>query len=123
MSNLGKNKMPSESETFVSRGTKPNKPFQTSYGKAGGGTIGRLASYQPKPPSIAKSLLLEKAIVLKELLMKAEPELGSGERFKNLTAKLAGQGASNPKALAAYIGRKKYGKQHFQELAAAGKKK
>jgi len=28
----------------------------------------------------------------------------------------------NPKALAAYIGRKKYGKKRFQQLAAKGKR-
>jgi len=53
--------------------------------------------------------------------MEKKPELGSGERFKNLSEKLQKQGAKNPKALAAYIGRKKYGKKKFQELAAKGK--
>lgn len=42
--------------------------------------------------------------------------------FKKLTKKLAGKGAKNPKALAAYIGRKKYGKKKFQKAAAKGKK-
>lgn len=54
--------------------------------------------------------------------MPGKPKLGSGGRFKELTAKLAKQGASNPKALAAFIGRKKYGKQKFQKLAAKGRK-
>ncbi len=38
--------------------------------------------------------------------------------------KLKGQlsGATNPGALAAYIGRKKYGKAKFQKAAAKGKK-
>ncbi len=51
--------------------------------------------------------------------MKAK--LGSGARFKSLTKKLAKKGASNPKALAAFIGRKRYGKSRFQKLAAKGK--
>lgn len=51
----------------------------------------------------------------------AKPPLGSGERFEQLTGKLESQGAKNPKALAAYIGRKKYGKERFQKLAAKGK--
>jgi len=51
----------------------------------------------------------------------AKPPLGSGERYKQLVDKLKEQGAKDPKALAAYIGRKKYGKKKFQELAAKGK--
>jgi hypothetical protein len=39
----------------------------------------------------------------------AAPKLGSGARFKKLSATLAARGASNPDALAAYIGRRKYG--------------
>lgn len=50
-------------------------------------------------------------------------KLGSGARFKALTKKLAAKGASNPKALAAFIGRKRYGKAKFQKMAAAGKKR
>lgn len=38
--------------------------------------------------------------------------------FKKLSGKLAKQGASNPDALAAAIGRKKYGKAKFQKAAA-----
>jgi hypothetical protein len=48
-------------------------------------------------------------------------ELGGGGRYKQLISKLEKQGAKDPKALAAYIGRKKYGKKKFQELAAKGK--
>lgn len=39
----------------------------------------------------------------------AAPKLGSGARFRKLSATLAARGASNPDALAAYIGRRKYG--------------
>lgn len=52
----------------------------------------------------------------------AKAPLGSGARFKALTGQLASKGAKNPKALAASIGRKKYGNAKFQGLAAAGKK-
>ncbi len=48
-------------------------------------------------------------------------KLGSGGRFKALSGKLKKQGAKNPDALAAWIGRKKYGKKKFQKLAAGGK--
>ena len=55
--------------------------------------------------------------------MTRKPKLGSGKRFKALTRKLAAKGAKNPKALAAWIGRKKYGKKKFQKLAAAGRRR
>lgn len=51
-----------------------------------------------------------------------KPKLGSGERFQQLESKLEQKGASNPAALAAYIGRKKFGKEKFQSLSAKGKK-
>lgn len=47
----------------------------------------------------------------------------SGERFKALAKKLGAEGAENPAALAAHIGRKKYGKEGFAELSKSGKKK
>ena len=53
----------------------------------------------------------------------AKPKLGTGERFKLLVKKLEGQGANNSYALAAYIGRKKFGKKKFQSLAAKGRQK
>lgn len=51
-----------------------------------------------------------------------KPKLGTGARFKSLTKKLANKGASNPKALAAYIGRKKYGTKKMAKLSSEGKK-
>lgn len=52
----------------------------------------------------------------------SKPKLGSGARFKHLAAALDKRGVQNPDALAAYIGRKRYGKQRFQRMAAAGRK-
>lgn len=51
----------------------------------------------------------------------AKPKLGTGARFASLMGKLKKKGAKNPAGLAAYIGRKKYGKKKFQSLAAKGK--
>lgn len=52
-----------------------------------------------------------------------KPKLGSGKRFAALAAALSRKpGVSDAKGLAAYLGRKKYGKKKFQKLAAAGKK-
>lgn len=49
---------------------------------------------------------------------------GSGRRFRALTAHLAKRpGIKRPAALAAYIGRKKYGKAKFQHMAAAGRRR
>jgi hypothetical protein len=48
------------------------------------------------------------------------PKLGSGARFKQLTKKLSG--ARDPKALAAAIGRKKYGSGMMARMAAKGRK-
>jgi hypothetical protein len=54
--------------------------------------------------------------------MAKKPKLGTGKRFSNLSKSLASKGASNPGALAAYIGRKKYGAKKYAKLAASGKK-
>ena len=48
--------------------------------------------------------------------------LGEGGRFRALTGVLKKKGAKNPKALAAWIGRRKLEKKRFQKLAVAGKK-
>ncbi len=48
---------------------------------------------------------------------------GGGGRFKKLVKKLKGKkGIKNPAAVAAAIGRKKYGKKRFQKMAAKGRK-
>lgn len=49
--------------------------------------------------------------------MKKKPKLGSGARFKALAKKVGSP------ALAAWIGRKKYGKKKFAKLSAKGRKK
>lgn len=47
--------------------------------------------------------------------------VGEGGRFAALKAALAKQGnVTNPGAVAASIGRKKYGKKKFQKMAAKG---
>lgn len=48
----------------------------------------------------------------------AAPKLGSGKRFAKLQSSLAAKGAHDPGALAAWIGRKRYGKAKFAKLAA-----
>lgn len=68
---------------------------------------------------ITQEQILKFGTSLKPLLEKAK--LGSGDRFKKLSAELAAKGVANPDAAAAAIGRKKYGKKKFQKLAAKGK--
>jgi hypothetical protein len=48
--------------------------------------------------------------------------LGSGARFEKLSSALARGGVKDPDALAASIGREKFGKKKFQSLAAAGQR-
>jgi hypothetical protein len=50
-------------------------------------------------------------------------KLGDGSRFKATKKALAKRGAKNPAALAAWVGRKKYGNDRFAALSAAGREK
>ena len=55
--------------------------------------------------------------------MRYHSKLGSGERFAALKGKLANEpGVTNPGALAASIGRKKYGVKKMASWAAKGRK-
>ena len=53
----------------------------------------------------------------------ARPRLGSGERHRQLSAKLKKRGARNPDALAAWIGAKKYSRARMTKWAAAGRRR
>jgi len=53
----------------------------------------------------------------------AKAKLGSGARFKALKSSLSHKGIRNPGALAAYIGRKKFGAKKFAKLSARGRKR
>jgi hypothetical protein len=48
--------------------------------------------------------------------------VGEGSRFKAVAASAKAGGASNPAAVAAAIGRKKYGAKKMAAMATAGKK-
>mgnify|MGYP001145670713 CR=1 FL=1 len=55
---------------------------------------------------------------------KRKPPLGTGERFRQLEAKLSQRpGVKDPKALTAWIGRRKYGARGMAALAAAGRRR
>jgi hypothetical protein len=51
----------------------------------------------------------------------AKAALGSGGRFKALSSKLKAKGVEDPDALAASIGRKKYGARKMAAMSAAGR--
>jgi len=54
----------------------------------------------------------------------SQPKLGSGTRFRRLKSTLVRrQGVKNPGALAAWIGRRKYGKKRFAALSRKGKQR
>lgn len=50
------------------------------------------------------------------------PLIGGGERFRGLVLELRARGVRNPQALAAWIGRRKYGARRFARMAAAGRR-
>lgn len=59
---------------------------------------------------------------VKKVINKVTAPLGSGQRFSRLKTQLASKpGVKDPAALAASIGRKKYGAQQFSRLGQAGK--
>jgi len=53
----------------------------------------------------------------------AQAKLGSGGRFASLKSKLSKKGIKNPSALAAVIGRRKWGKKKMVAMAVAGRKR
>jgi len=53
----------------------------------------------------------------------ARTPAGAGGRFKSLAAKLKKKRARSPKALASWIGRRKFGKAKFQKMAAKGRRR
>jgi hypothetical protein len=54
---------------------------------------------------------------------KKKPKLGSGARFKAVAASARKSGARNPKAVAAAVGRARYGKAKMAKMAAAGRRR
>lgn len=50
-------------------------------------------------------------------------KLGGGGRFAQVEAKAAAGGAKNPAAVAAMIGRRKYGAKKMAQMSAKGRKK
>lgn len=84
------------------------------------------------PYSKKKMTTTKKAAVKKATVKKAETaykkakktsKLGAGKRFAAMTSLLKAKGAKSPKALAAWIGRRKYGAKKMASMATAGRKR
>lgn len=69
-----------------------------------------------------KSKKVRKALRTKQKTVQKKAKLGSGKRFAALEASIAAGGAKNPAAVAAAIGRKKYGAKKMAKMAAKGRK-
>ncbi len=64
----------------------------------------------------------KKNMVTKREDVRPTPKLGTGGRFAALKSKLAGKkGVTDPGALAATIGREKYGSKEMAKLSARGR--
>lgn len=68
--------------------------------------------------------MLELLEEMREILGEKKAKLGTGKRFASLVKSLKKRGdVENPEAVAASIGRKKYGTKKFAKMAAAARKK
>jgi hypothetical protein len=56
-------------------------------------------------------------------MAKKSMKLGGGGRFAKVKASAAKSGARDPAAVAAAVGRKKYGAKKMAKMAAAGRKR
>lgn len=129
-----------------SSGRMPNSPFITfpsrdmaeqfaKAAKAAGHSSVLVSTFRSKPGVMlgnmthkeANELVMELNRRFPGAVTKANPRMKAQKNpymgFKKLTSALRRKGAEDPKALAAWIGRKKYGKAEFQRMAAAGKRK
>ena len=72
-------------------------------------------------PKMGRMPNLRKKIARQKRVQKTA-KLGSGARFRALESSISARGGvKNPAAVAAAIGRKKYGASRFQRLATAAK--
>jgi hypothetical protein len=100
-------------EVQMQQGNDLNRPKQT-YPKVAGGDNPMAMAEAAELAAIEKRLMEE----LASIKVVSEKYMG----FKKTVAAVKKGGADDPEAVAASIGRKKYGKEKFQKAAAAGKK-
>jgi len=66
---------------------------------------------------------VKKSLKDKQKKVQKTAKLGSGARFKAVEESAKASGAKDPAAVAAAIGRKKYGAKRMAAMAKSGKKK
>lgn len=69
------------------------------------------------------STLAERRAARRQYQRAKKKPLGEGSRFAAIERSARVGGAANPAAVAAAVGRKKYGKKRFQKMAAKGRKR
>ena len=72
---------------------------------------------------MAKSTLAQRRAARKGYQQAKKKPLGAGSRFQAIVKSAKLGGAREPEAVAAVVGRKKYGPKKMARLAAAGRKK
>lgn len=83
-------------------------------------TLDSLNNYENQKANSNKQQFLK---TIKNKKKKHKAKLGTGARFAKLKGELGKKGAKNPAALAAWIGRRKFGSKKFGKLSAGGKHK
>ncbi|MFZ5989433.1 MAG: hypothetical protein ACOYWZ_20245 [Bacillota bacterium] len=68
------------------------------------------------------STLVQRRAARKQYQEAKSKPVGEGSRFKAIAKSAKLGGATNPEAVAAAVGRKKYGTKKFAQMAAAGKR-
>ena len=72
---------------------------------------------------MAKSTLAQRRSARKGYQQAKKKPLGEGSRFRAIAKSAKLGGAKEPEAVAAFVGRKKYGPKKMARLAAQGRKK
>jgi len=121
---------PAAAPAKKARGAMSDKEYKARYGHARAASRGQKKRKSLKLVASMEALAdftkttgvnLEAATVAAWEML-ASPTMEGGEKFAALSKKLSQKpGVKDPDALAAAIGRKKYGKEKFQKMAAAGR--
>jgi len=69
------------------------------------------------------SLAIRRRARMAQKKVQKTAKLGSGKRFAAVARAAKAGGARDPQAVAAAIGRKKYGRKRFAKMAARGRKR
>ena len=109
-------------KTLHSKMSKMHEKHEKSYKDMGSSYKG-MAKKKVKNPTIpaTKSKQKEARKAYQKVAKTSKP--GTGKRFAALSTSLKAQGVKDPGALAASIGRKKYGAKRFAKMGSSGRKR